>query len=270
VAPHPQDSLPKASVEQPGWTQKHFTHPEVIEPIHGSLPTKRPLAGTHIEKPIQGSHVPVIDVQIQETVQPVQVFQQPLSQVQISPPSLGNILPPLVGVRGIKNTSCDKVAVTPPPVAARPNKISPQGKTLRTKEVSTFDATDAIIAALAGAESPQETKSGSLDSDQNLHPESLPDGQLPETSRSKKSSAENSNAHTTSSSPAVQKDSKSLQEKKAREVLKTLQNLGYIVQKDPSHSPKPQNPGSAASNKSDNVVVCEVCKGFRGRPCELK
>jgi len=53
-------------------------------------------------------------------------------------------------------------------------------------------------------------------------------------------------------------------------VLKVLRDLGYIVQKDPSHSPKIQNPGSIASNKSENQVTCQTCKKFKGRPCELK
>ena len=55
----------------------------------------------------------------------------------------------------------------------------------------------------------------------------------------------------------------------APEVVKVIRERGYIVQKDSTHS-GPANLGSAASNKSENQVTCQVCKKFKGRPCELK
>lgn len=59
---------------------------------------------------------------------------------------------------------------------------------------------------------------------------------------------------------------------KAEEMLlKTVRDLGYTIHKDPSASPKPQNSGSTASNKSEkHGVICKVCKKSIGRPCELK
>ena len=59
-------------------------------------------------------------------------------------------------------------------------------------------------------------------------------------------------------------------QRKAVEILKTLHRFGYIVQKDPSHSIKPFNPGSVASSRSEKLVTCSTCGKFKGRPCELK
>ena len=56
---------------------------------------------------------------------------------------------------------------------------------------------------------------------------------------------------------------------KALEVFKVIRELGYTVQKDSTHSGH-ANLGSAASNKNENQVTCQVCKKFKGRPCELK
>lgn len=54
-------------------------------------------------------------------------------------------------------------------------------------------------------------------------------------------------------------------------LLKKVRDLGYTIQKDPSASPKPQNLGSAVSNKSDkDGIICKVCEKSIRRPCELK
>jgi hypothetical protein len=58
-------------------------------------------------------------------------------------------------------------------------------------------------------------------------------------------------------------------QRKAEEVLKSLYDLGYIVQKNPIHSTRSCNPGSVASSKSKNLVTCQKCGKFKGRPCEL-
>lgn len=57
---------------------------------------------------------------------------------------------------------------------------------------------------------------------------------------------------------------------KAVEVLNIIRKLGFTVSKDLTQAPKVQNPGSAASNKSENQVTCDICQKFRGRPCEMK
>jgi hypothetical protein len=53
-------------------------------------------------------------------------------------------------------------------------------------------------------------------------------------------------------------------------VVRLLREHGFTIQKDPNHSPKIQNAGSVASNKSEHKVTCQTCKKFKGRPCELK
>jgi len=69
--------------------------------------------------------------------------------------------------------------------------------------------------------------------------------------------------------PASQESESEVQEKAAK-LIKTLQELGYNIYKDSPRSPKPLNPGSKASNKSENLSICQTCGKFKGRPCELK
>lgn len=77
-------------------------------------------------------------------------------------------------------------------------------------------------------------------------------------------------AHTIHS--ALSTDAELLAEKKAVEVLNLLRDSGYTISisKDRASSKPLLNPGSAASNKSQNQETCQKCKRFRGRPCELK
>ena len=270
VGPVAQDFPPKASNMQPNWKP---IYPEVIEPIHDLLAPKEPILEEHSDASTPDSNASASDVRPQETVQPLDVFR-PLAELRSNPSSLGSILLAPVGAPESAITIADRAT---PQSAVRPSKISPQGKATRLNDVSASEATitEAIITALAGAEVPEECKDRSLQ--QDLDRSNLPHGKptsggswsadlnpaMPSTGKP--------NGHINpTSSPAVQEDPKSLQEKKAREVLKTLHDLGYIVQKDPSHSPKAQNPGSAASNKSENIVTCPTCKRFKGRPCELK
>jgi hypothetical protein len=55
--------------------------------------------------------------------------------------------------------------------------------------------------------------------------------------------------------------------REAIDILKALRDQGFTVQKVRTHSPRPRNPGSASSSKSE---TCEKCGKFTGRPCELK
>jgi hypothetical protein len=270
IGPVAQEFAPKASNMQPDWKP---IYPEVIEPVNDLLAPKEPMSEEQSEASTPNSNAPASDVRPHETVQPLDVFR-PLAEVRTNPSSLGSILLAPVGV-GAPESAIASADQATPQSAVRPSKISPQGKATRLNDVSASEATEAIITALAGAEVPEESKDHSLN--QDLDRGNLPHGKSssgasrPGGLDSATSSIGNQNGHINpTSSPAVQEDSKSLQERKAREVLKTLHDLGYIVQKDPSHSPKAQNPGSAASNKSENIVTCATCKRFTGRPCELK
>ena len=257
---------------EPNWKPMSI-YPEVIEPTHELLAPKEPMLEEHSsEASTPDSNAPTSTVRPQETVQPQDVFR-PLVEIR-NPSSLGSILLAPVGVTesAIKNSN----QATPQP-AVHPSKVGAQGKATRLKDESASEATitEAIVTALAGAEIPENRKICSLHQDlergnpPNGHSSS--GGSWPAGPNSAMSSTGKPNGHINhTSSPVVHEDSKSLQQKKAREVLRTLHELGYIVQKDPSHSPKAQNPGSAASNKSDNIVTCPTCKRFTGRPCELK
>ncbi|EHL01787.1 hypothetical protein M7I_2138 [Glarea lozoyensis 74030] len=56
-------------------------------------------------------------------------------------------------------------------------------------------------------------------------------------------------------------------------IVKTVRNFGYTLKehREASSSPPPKilNAGSVAGKKSDKQVICEICKKFKGRPCEL-
>lgn len=151
-------------------------------------------------------------------------------------------------------------------------RLSPQDKA----EVCRASALDAITevfkAALVGGSAP--VKNNGLTSHQN------PEWTLFDRKASPQRMCKpGSNSLVTSTgvdvniggSPALPESSIDLEaQSKAIEVLKILQNFGYMVQGDPSHSIKPLNSGSVASSKSENLVTCQLCGKFKGRPCELK
>jgi hypothetical protein len=272
LGPIAQNVPPSARNMEPDW-KPISTYPEVIEPTNDLLAPKESMLEEQSEASTPDSNAPASTVRPQETVQPKDVFR-PLGEIRNNPSALGSILLAPVGVTESAIKNADRA--TPQP-AGHSSKASAQGKAARVKDESASDATitEALITALAGADGPETSKDCSLhkELEQDNPPlghssagGSWPDGPNPAPSSTGKLSGHINNT----SSPALLEDSKSLQQKKAREVLRTLHELGYIVQKDPSHSPKAQNPGSAASNKSDNLVTCQTCKRFVGRPCELK
>ncbi|RDL37639.1 uncharacterized protein BP5553_05072 [Venustampulla echinocandica] len=77
----------------------------------------------------------------------------------------------------------------------------------------------------------------------------------------------------TADSPCSETDSiesrESKQAEEIKEIIKTIRNLGYIVQKETTQ-PTRQNSGSISGNRSSNIVSCNRCNKFQGRPCELK
>lgn len=256
---------------EPNW-KPISAYPEVVRPAHDLMDPKESMLEDHGKASTPDCKAPALAVQPQETVQPQDVFQPP-TETPNSPSILDSLLAPVGStVSAVKNAG----QVTPQP-AVHISKPVAQGKTTRRKDESASDTTltEAIVRALAGPTIPENTEDCS-------HQEGLGRGNLPHGQTSSEGS-EPENLHRAmsctgkplcninhTSGPAGQEDSKSLQQKKVEEVLRTIQELGYIVQKHPSHSPKPQNPGSAASNKSDHLVTCPTCKRFKGRPCELK
>lgn len=200
---------------------------------------------------------PSSEPQPRDTVQPLEVFQGSVEVV--SRLSMESVLITPVGAKNTVSKKTDNVPRQP----SGPQS-GPQGKTAK-HNVSATDATitEVIKSALASASIPEESSGSS--SERNP----LPSGKS--SPRRVWDSQSNSAASPQSSlTDDFTRSKEQEQEQKAIEVLKTLQRLGYIVSKDPSHSPRTQNPGSAASHKSENQVTCQQCQKFKGRPCELK
>ncbi|KAH8596292.1 hypothetical protein B0O99DRAFT_651526 [Bisporella sp. PMI_857] len=202
------------------------------------------------------------------TVQPLEVFSA-RGKILNHRSTLDDILAPVslsVPESAVKNT-----CPTPQP-SPQISKSKIQGKATR-QNVSASDAklTEVIKTALVGSKSTPESDEHHLH--HILECNSSSSGKsLPEESWSTEQKPVllcTSEAHINQAdSPPLPDNDKDL-EAKAIEVLKTLRNSGYIIQES-SRPSKQLNPGSAASSKSENLVLCDVCSKFRGRPCELK
>jgi hypothetical protein len=234
------------------------TYPDTIGSSQDRLNSKDPPFEVLDREPTPDELASLYDFPNRETVQPTEVLQ--VSTDTQNGAALENPPSASLGLQGSRP-------------AARNARFSPQGKAkLHRASISDATITEVIKTALAGVSLADQGNSHTP----HRHPEwngssrkSTPDGLC--------QSGPNSGAAPTSSdinhvgSPAGSESSfDSEAQRKAIEVLKTLHDLGYIVQKDPTHPTKPFNPGSVASSKSENLVTCQKCGKFKGRPCELK
>jgi hypothetical protein len=155
--------------------------------------------------------------------------------------------------------------------ASRNTRFGLQGKA-KMHRVSTSDATitDVIKTALVGGvpdhgngRSPHQDPERSQSSPKTSSEELSQSGPNPAVTST------GSDINSTGSPSASEYSIDFEAQRKAEEVLKTLHDLGYIVQKNPTHSTRSCNPGSVASSKSENLVTCQKCGKFKGRPCEL-
>ncbi|KAL5322018.1 hypothetical protein ACEPPN_009986 [Leptodophora sp. 'Broadleaf-Isolate-01'] len=228
------------------------------------IPSSGPQSGSYGSKaPSPEEKSPQSEGSLPTTVQPVEVFRIP-AQIPENRMMLGNLLS--------TNNVDPSLKKTEQAIPHLSSRISPQGKAPR-QTVSATDATltEVIQKALAGAN--VSDASTERVRNQESKRSSLPNGKISSTA-SPIAAMSNSRAHdpiklADSPSKDVSKDLEA--QKKAEEVLNIIRNLGYTVSKDPTHaSPKVQNLGSAASNKSEHQVTCGTCHKFRGRPCELK
>lgn len=205
-----------------------------------------------------------------DTVQPLEVFQPPTG-VTGNRFTLESVLAPAGSTESPINLTENASLDLKP-------QFKLQGKATRQNDVSAADAalTEVIRTALSGAST--TNLSNGRSHTQEVKRNSLPNG------RSTPGSSWNSGSNKAlisigktishinlvdSPSPDREVDESHAQ-KTAEEVLKKLFDAGYTLHRSRSASPKIQNPGSVASNKSDNQVTCQVCKKFKGRPCELK
>jgi hypothetical protein len=248
-------------------------YPDVLSPPEAPMAPMAPKV-TQLDKfeakpvpPEERSAVP--EACHPDTVQPLQVFQPP-TEVPENKFTLESVLAPA------STGSAVEITNRPSPNPAAQSK--PQGKATRQTDVSAADAVvaEVIRTALSGAGSPDLANDRVLTQDMKRN--SLPNGKT--TTGSSWSSSPNpaisSRGRTTShinlvDSPSPEREIDEAHVRKATaQVLKNLQDRGYTIRRDRSASPRIQNPGSVASNKSENQVTCQKCRKFRGRPCELK
>ena len=244
------------------------TYPNMVEPSQELLDLKNSrLENPGIKVTSPDLKGPASGLQPQVTVQPQDVFQAPKDGRDRRVPLDHVLLSPI----GTNSAASPKRSQLRTPLGRAYQKSTPPpGKAARQNEVSAADATitQVIRTALAGTHNldpnqdrvePQEMERNASSEQKHSPGRSWPSGTNP-AKPSEGQSHGRSNA--TEEQPTL--------DQKAIEFLKTLQENGYIVLKDPSQSPKPQNLGSAASNKSERQTICQVCHKFKGRPCEVK
>ncbi|KAK6599560.1 Zinc finger protein GLI1 [Botrytis cinerea] len=253
-SPKPQDIKSNGKPVYPNLIQ------DLVTPM--DIPMEKPLgAGVNASgTAIPGPNSPPSDSHTRDTIKPSELLRNP-SEV-INKTFLESVLSTPVGTKSVLDRNLDHVSR---PSIER-NTLPPAGKATRHSSVSATDATIAGMLRIAFAEEKNPSDDGALPMGRKV----LPNG---------KSSPADSWGSTTDKAACLLDELNdsissttdgSLDQEKVVEVFKTLQKLGYIIQKDPNHTPRIQNTGSVASNKSENQVTCEVCKKFKGRPCELK
>jgi hypothetical protein len=251
---------------EPDWKP---LYPEIIEPSQDLIAPKGPQLDYVDSKVGTTNENAPPEIPHQGTVQPLEVFPTQ-GHIHESRIPLENVLTPA----GQSNIAITKTEPASPQSVLRG---SAQGKATRQNQVSAAEATLQVIkTALAEANiadaSPDRITN--QDPDRNY----LPNGRVssrdawPAGPNSALSPSKGVNGHIKPRDPpSPEEEARDCEaQKKALEVLKVIRDLGYTVQKDPSHSPKTHNVGSAASNRSEHQVICQTCKKFKGRPCELK
>lgn len=265
LAQPPASFAPQENFSRPQIGSSWTPYPQAIEPAHDLIAPKGPQAGLYDSRSsTSDERSPLPEAPQQNIVKPGDVHLR--SYVPESIP---------LDRMSLVSAGHDELAVSKSDQAKSHAslKVSPQGKALRqNNNVSTATATlQAIKTVLAELDLPEMSNENASSGD--LERSSLPnvtsapretwnDGPNPAMRVHEKSTAD------TAPTPQVTKDSQI--EKKAAEVLKIFTNLGFTLSKDPAHSPKQHNVGSAASHRSENQVTCQTCKKFTGRPCELK
>lgn len=249
-----QESMPSKRVDQ-DWK---LPYPEVVGRSEDSVSPKSYVSKVSIPE----EHSPQFEEPQPATVQPLEVFPAPAEILNTRITLASLVLPPTHNIDPSLNDS----------EHTRPSRMLPrvslQVKAPKPNPVSAADVTltEVIQKALAGASISDLSPEHSRDSERS----SLPSSRITSTAWPLNTTVATSN-RADPNDAANNPDAPSAEHlKKAAEVLKIIRDLGFIVSKDPAHASKLQNPGSAASNKSENQVTCQQCKRFRGRPCELR
>ncbi|KAI9649449.1 hypothetical protein NHQ30_002025 [Ciborinia camelliae] len=255
------ESSPKSQDVKANWKP---VYPDLIQDLVTPMdtPMEKPFVAdvnarnTTILGPINSSS----DSHTRDTIKPSELLRTPVEVMNKIP--LESVLSTPVGTKSGLDRNLDHVSRT----SVERNPLPSAGKATRHSSISATDATITEVIRTALAEAKNTSNVGASPKGRKV----LPSG---------KSSSADSWGSTTDKDACLldgfnktissTKDD-SLDQEKAVEVFKTLQKLGYIIQRDPNHTPRIQNTGSVASNKSNIQVTCQICKRFKGRPCELK
>ncbi|PVH85156.1 hypothetical protein DL98DRAFT_583750 [Cadophora sp. DSE1049] len=250
----------------PGHRQGQY--PDVMDRSQDFIPSHGPQSASfESAAPSPEEKSPQSEESLPTTVQPVQVFPVP-AQIPESRMTLNNLLSTNI------DPSLKKTEQARPHLSA---KVSPQGKTPRhTTSATDATLTEVIQKALAEANAHASDASTERIRNQESERTSLPTRKVtPREFYSTYPNAATSTARANdlmklADTPSEDTSKDFEAQKKAVEVLNIIRKLGFTVSKDTTPGPKVQNPGSAASNKSENQVICSICQKFKGRPCELK
>lgn len=239
-------------------------YPEAIEPSqdHDLLDSKEELEVSRRDTTPHEWAGPY-DSPPRETIQPSDTLQKP-RQIQHDRSTLQNVLLAPISFKEMLSDVSDRGFDSAAPACGP----SPPDKADGRRPSAVDAITEAIKVALVGDSVVDQNN------DSALH-------KSPEWSLSRRKSFPEATYQSTESYAGVDtrlRDSPSPSEsftnaeaqRKAIDFLESLRRFGYIVQKDPRRSIKPFNPGSVASSKSENLLTCQKCRKFKGRPCELK
>jgi hypothetical protein len=241
-------------------------YPETIELPRKPLALKERAEDLHRDSPVD-EFDSTYKSSPRDTIQPSDILQLP-TEIQDDRSVLQNTLSDPVSIKVMQSEISD----TGLDSAAHAARLSPRVKA-EGRCASAWDAiTEVIKGALAGDRAPAQNNDPAL----RDNPEWSLSRHKTSPERDCQHSPDSTVSHTgpdtsPGDSPSPSESSSDAEaQRKAIEVLETLHRFGYIVQKDPNHSTKPFNPGSVASSKSENVVTCQKCQRFKGRPCELR
>lgn len=252
-------SSPKSQEIKTNWKP---VYPDLIQdlvtPMDASV--DKPFVDSNVRSnTIPGPNNSSTDSHARDAVKPSELLRNPMEACHKIP--LESVLSTPVGTKSALNGNLDHVSR---PSMER-NPLPSADKATRHRSASATDATITEVIRIALAEAKNTSNVGTLPTKRKV----LPNG---------KSSDADSWGSTTDRDACLLDEFRetisstkddSLEQENAVEVLKTLQKFGYIIQKDPHHTPRIHNAGSVASNKIGNQVTCKVCKRFKGRPCEL-
>jgi hypothetical protein len=259
-------ALPGSELKPPIMNQNwKGWYPEATEPSQDSLDLKR----KQFEDPDRDAPIDELasayDSPPRETVHPSDILQVP-GPLHGQSASQAILSAPL----NIKET-CSKVPDEALHPVVRNTGLTPPSKP-EGRRTSALDAvTEVIKTALVGGSVSSENNGSAANHSPEWALSSRKPSPEPVCQPALKSSLPVIDINLGASpSPSESSSVDAEAQRKAIEILKTLHHFGYIVQKDPSYSIRPFNPGSVASSRSEKLVTCPTCGKFKGRPCELK